>query len=86
MHWKTPVWATEGGAELPLTNIAIGVALATNEPGRISLDYLLGIKVPKIVTLAVLTGVIAGVLTSEVQTQTAKQSESSEAAEESTES
>jgi putative oxidoreductase len=82
MHWQTPIWATEGGAELPLTNLAIGVALATNEPGRISLDYFLGIKIPKIVTLAVLAGVIAGVLTSEVQTQAAKQSDSDEAADE----
>jgi putative oxidoreductase len=68
MHWKTPVWATEGGAELPMTNIAIGVALATSDPGRLSLDYLLGIKVPKTVTLAVMAGVIAGLVMSEVQT------------------
>jgi putative oxidoreductase len=68
MHWKTPVWATEGGAELPLTNIAIAVALATQHPGRFSLDHLLGIKVPKAVTLAVLAGVVAGLVASEVQT------------------
>jgi putative oxidoreductase len=79
MHWKTPIWSTEGGAELPLTNIAIGVALATNDPGRLSLDYLLGFKVPKAVTLAVLAGVVAGVVMSEVQTAQSNGSESQEA-------
>lgn len=68
IHWKTPLWATEGGAELPLTNIAVCVALATNSPGRLSLDHLLGIKVPKAVTLAVVAGVAAGLALSEVQT------------------
>jgi putative oxidoreductase len=68
MHWKTPVWATEGGAELPLTNIAISVALATSDPGRLSLDHFLGIRVPKAVTLIALAGVAAGLIVSEVQT------------------
>jgi putative oxidoreductase len=68
VHWMTPVWATEGGAELPLTNMAVGVALATNEPGRLSLDYLFGIRVPRFVALLVLAGVIVGWLISEAQT------------------
>jgi putative oxidoreductase len=68
MHWKTPIWATEGGAELPLTNIAIAVALATQHPGKLSLDHLLGIKVPGAVTLAMLAGVVAGLVMSEIQT------------------
>ncbi|TVR69362.1 MAG: hypothetical protein EA415_14475 [Sphaerobacteraceae bacterium] len=67
MHWKTPVWATEGGAELLLIYIAIAVALATQHPGTLSLDHLLGIKGPKAVTLAMLAGVAAGLITSEVQ-------------------
>ena len=81
MHWKTPVWATEGGAELPLTNIAIAVALATQHPGKLSLDYLLGIKVPKAVTLAVLAGVAAGLITSEVQTASGDDDEEQTSAE-----
>lgn len=68
IHWKTPIWATEGGAELPLTNIAISFALATMSPGRFSLDHLLGIRVPRAVTLVVVAGVAAGLATSEVQT------------------
>jgi putative oxidoreductase len=83
MHWKTPIWSTEGGAELPLTNIAICLALATDSPGRFSLDYLLGIRVPRAVTLAVVAGVAAGLALSEVQTAksngTGSESDSQEA-------
>ena len=45
-HWGKPIWATAGGAELPLTNMAIGAALALSGPGRYSLDRLFGIKIP----------------------------------------
>lgn len=64
-HWGKPVWVTEGGAELPITNIAIGVALALVDPGRLSLDHALGIHVPKGVALLAAAGVAAGVLASE---------------------
>ncbi len=42
-----PIWVTSGGAELPLTNIAIAIALGLAAPGRYSLDGLLGRKVPR---------------------------------------
>ena len=45
-HWGKPIWATAGGAELPVTNIAVGTALALSGPGRYSLDRLFGIKIP----------------------------------------
>jgi putative oxidoreductase len=45
-HWGKPIWATEGGAELPVTNMAVGTALALAGPGRYSLDRLFGIKIP----------------------------------------
>ena len=45
-HWGKPIWATAGGAELPVTNIAVGTALALSGPGRYSLDRLFGIKLP----------------------------------------
>lgn len=76
VHWDKPIWATEGGAELPLTNMAADAALATGDPGRFSLDYLLGIRVPGFVSLIVLAGVLAGVIFSEAQTaQTEEPSE-----------
>ena len=69
VHWDKPIWVTEGGAELPLTNMAVGVALATNEPGRFSLDSLLGIRIPGWVSLLALGGVVAGVIMMEAQTR-----------------
>jgi len=66
VHWGKPIWATQGGAELPLTNIASTVALALTGPGKFSLDAALGIRVPRpLIVLAVLAaaaGVTVGVL------------------------
>lgn len=52
MAWKTahagkPIWVTEGGAELPLTNIATALALMISGPGKYSLDRALGISLPR---------------------------------------
>ncbi len=46
-HWGKPIWVSEGGAELPVTNIATALALAFIGPGRFSLDHVLGIRVPR---------------------------------------
>ena len=51
MAWKTahgdkPIWVNEGGAELPLTNIAAFLAIMLNGPGKYSLDRALGIRLP----------------------------------------
>src|SRR5918998_2725738 len=45
-HQGKPIWVTEGGAELPVTNIAASTALILNGPGRYSLDRALGIRLP----------------------------------------
>jgi putative oxidoreductase len=45
-HAGKPIWGTEGGAELPVTNIAAASALALAGPGRLSLDRALGIRMP----------------------------------------
>ena len=34
VHWGKPIWATSGGAELPLTNLSIASALMIVGPGR----------------------------------------------------
>jgi putative oxidoreductase len=60
---------TEGGAELPLLNIAISTALMIREPDRYSLDRLLGIRLPAWVGPVGLVGIILVVLYSELETE-----------------
>ena len=45
-HWGKPIWVTEGGAELPVLNIAVSTALMIRDPDRYSLDRVLGIRLP----------------------------------------
>ena len=47
VHWGKPIWVTEGGAELPMTNMAIALALGLTGPGKIALDNALGIRLPR---------------------------------------
>jgi putative oxidoreductase len=61
VHLGNPVWSTKGGAELPLTNIAVLSALTVAGPGRLSLDSLFGIRVPRIVGLGALLGMLGSV-------------------------
>jgi putative oxidoreductase len=60
VHWGKPIWTSSGGAELPLTNIAIAVALVGTGPGKFSLDRLFGIRVPPAVSALFAAGVVAG--------------------------
>ena len=46
-HWGKPIWVTEGGPELPVTNISIATALMLAGPGKYSLDRALGIRLPR---------------------------------------
>jgi putative oxidoreductase len=46
VHGGKPIWATEGGAELPLTNLAIATALALTGPGDLSLDRAFKVRLP----------------------------------------
>jgi putative oxidoreductase len=46
-HWGKPIWVTEGGAELPVLNMAISTALMLRGPDMYSLDSLLGIRLPR---------------------------------------
>jgi putative oxidoreductase len=66
-HWGKPLWVTEGGAELPLLNIAVSTALMIREPDRYSLDRLLGIRLPAWVRPLGLVGIILTVLYTELE-------------------
>src|SRR5215211_1082625 len=66
-HWDKPIWVTEGGAELPVLNIAISTALMIREPDGFSLDRLLGIRLPAWVGPVGLVGVILTVLYAELE-------------------
>ena len=59
VHGGKPIWAAEGGAELPVVNIAASTALLLAGPGRYSLDRLFCLRVPT--WLGVLTGLGAAV-------------------------
>lgn len=55
-HSGKPIWATAGGAELPVVNITVGAALMAVGPGRYSLDRAFGIKIPGWLTALAMTG------------------------------
>jgi putative oxidoreductase len=74
-HWGKPIWVTEGGAELPLLNIAVSTALMIREPDRYSLDRLLGIRLPRWVGPLGLVGIILTVLYTELGTAEPPQQE-----------
>jgi putative oxidoreductase len=63
-HRGKGFWNSKGGYELPLTNIAVAVAVAVAGPGRWSLDSLFGIALPQLAAIALtvltLIGVAAG--------------------------
>ncbi len=61
-HWGKPIWVTEGGAELPVLNIAAATALILNGPGKYSLDRALGLKLPAWLAPLGLVAVILTVL------------------------
>lgn len=72
VHWEAPIWVTEGGAELPVTNSAIATALMMTGPGKFSLDRMFGIRVPRWISflgLVTLALVIAYAWNTEASTQ-----------------
>ena len=62
VHLGKPIWVSQGGAELPLTNLAILAAISLRGPGKLSLDKALGIRTPLWVVVLTAIGVAAGVV------------------------
>jgi putative oxidoreductase len=86
-HWGKPIWATEGGAELPLLITLISGALLLSGPGKYSLDRALGIRLPAWVTplglvVIILTVLYAGVGAPEPPAQEEQEGPQEEAREE----
>ncbi|GAC1642849.1 MAG: DoxX family protein [Chloroflexota bacterium] len=55
-HWGKPIWASSGGAELAITNLAAASAVALAGPGRYSVDGLLKLRTPRWLTALTLLG------------------------------
>jgi putative oxidoreductase len=53
VHWGKPIWATQGGAELPVIDMAAALALMLTGPGRFSLDHMFGIRLPRGLVIAI---------------------------------
>lgn len=52
VHGGKPIWAHNGGAELPLTYIAAALSLMLTGPGNYSLDRAFGIRLPRALVVA----------------------------------
>lgn len=65
-HWSKGPFATKGGYEQTLTNLAVAVGVGLAGPGAYSLDQLLGISVPivysEVTALVALLGVLVGII------------------------
>jgi putative oxidoreductase len=61
-HRGKPIWSSAGGAELPLINMTTACALILSGPGALSLDRLLGIRVPWWLTLLAMTATAGGIV------------------------
>jgi hypothetical protein len=59
VHWGKPIWVTAGGAELPVTNMAIAGALTAAGPERYSLDRAIGIRLPGVIVAGTLISAAA---------------------------
>lgn len=82
-HWGKPIWVSQGGAELPVTNMTSALALTFTGPGRFSLDNLFGIRLPRalVITVAGLEAVMVaiGIITSRPTPPTATATSGDEA-------
>ena len=76
VHWKSGLFATNNGIELPLLFAAGALALALTGPGRFSLDALLGLDAlttPRIAAAALAVGILGGIANLAVRRTTPRQ-------------
>lgn len=52
-HWGKPIWATQGGAELPVIYMATALTLMFTGPGGFSLDRVFHIRLPRALVIAI---------------------------------
>jgi putative oxidoreductase len=81
-HWGKPIWVTEGGAELPVLNLAVSTALMLREPDKYSLDRVLGVRLPVWVAPLGLAGILLTVRYTGVGTEEQQQQEEESAQDE----
>ena len=62
VHADKPIWASKGGAELPVTNLAIAGALFLAGPGVLSLDTVLRTRVPWWLSGLAILGTAGGIM------------------------
>ncbi|GAC1457186.1 MAG: hypothetical protein NVS1B1_11300 [Candidatus Limnocylindrales bacterium] len=62
VHADKPIWASKGGAELAVTNLAIAGALFLAGPGVLSLDTVLRTKVPWWLSGLAILGTAGGIM------------------------
>jgi putative oxidoreductase len=77
-HWGKPIWVTEGGAELPVLNLAVSTALMLREPDKYSLDRILGLRLPIWIGPLGLAGILLAVRYTGVGTEEQQQDEEGE--------
>jgi putative oxidoreductase len=82
VHAGKPIWVTSGGAELPVLNMAVAIALSLLQPGKYSLDNALHLSLPRrlilIPGLILTAGAIAYGMKASAQPQTAEQTQPEE--------
>jgi putative oxidoreductase len=79
-HKDKPIWVTEGGAELPVTNIAAATALMVNGPGKWSLDRAFGLRLPRWIAPLGLVVILAAIYGSSNGTEPQQEDEAREGA------
>lgn len=61
-HTIKPIFVTEGGAELPVTNMAAALSIIINGPGKYSLDRAFGTNLPAWVAPLGLVAIVLSVI------------------------